>query len=221
MTRKPKEDVKQKILATAEKLFARQGFDATGIDQIAKTADITKSLIYYYFKSKDDILSELFQIFVTKSIKLKLQISDMTWASDSEHDVENILKNNILPFLISQKDFIKIAFTESVKETTSSPHINIFQYINQNFRASFEHAKEHGVELDEDKTNIASFFLFWTPLLSFVIFHDEWSDYYKIDLKRITDLFISAYLSMYKSLVGFKPERSSQTDLSNILKQKK
>jgi len=58
-------------------------------------------------------------------------------------------------------------------------------------------------------------------LLSFVIFHDEWSDYYKIDLKRITDLFISAYLSMYKSLVGFKPERSSQTDLSSILKQKK
>ncbi|MCK9484680.1 MAG: TetR/AcrR family transcriptional regulator, partial [Candidatus Marinimicrobia bacterium] len=50
MTRKSKEDIKQKILDTAETLFAQQGFDATGIDQIAKTAGITKSLIYYYFK---------------------------------------------------------------------------------------------------------------------------------------------------------------------------
>jgi DNA-binding transcriptional regulator YbjK len=44
-----------RILDAAEKLFADKGFDATGTTEIAGTADITKSLIYYYFKNKEAI----------------------------------------------------------------------------------------------------------------------------------------------------------------------
>jgi AcrR family transcriptional regulator len=35
-----------RILDATEKLFADKGFDATGITEIANTADVTKSLIY-------------------------------------------------------------------------------------------------------------------------------------------------------------------------------
>ena len=52
---------KQLIMDTALELFAENGFHATSISQIAKKADISKGLTYNYFKSKDDILSEIME----------------------------------------------------------------------------------------------------------------------------------------------------------------
>ncbi len=202
MTRKPKKDVKQKILDTAEMLFAKHGFDATGIELIAKSAGITKSLIYYYFDSKDEILSQLFQDFITESIKIKKYITDNTIADNSQYNVEQILKDHTLPFLISHKDIIKIAFTESVKEAPVTPHINIFQYFDQNFQANFELVDQYSIQYNKDFANLNGFFLFWAPLFSFVIFSDEWCEYYHCDLESVTDLFIAEYAKMYKLLIS-------------------
>jgi hypothetical protein len=35
---------------------------------------------------------------------------------------------------MKHQDIIKIAFAESLKETSATPHINIFRYFDQNFR---------------------------------------------------------------------------------------
>ncbi|RLE13155.1 TetR/AcrR family transcriptional regulator [Candidatus Aerophobetes bacterium] len=43
------------ILNVAQKLFAQYGFKKTTLDEIARSAHITKSSIYYYFDSKEDI----------------------------------------------------------------------------------------------------------------------------------------------------------------------
>lgn len=47
------------ILDAAEKLIARGGFDATSTSAIAKSADVPKGLLFYYFPSKPDILTAL------------------------------------------------------------------------------------------------------------------------------------------------------------------
>ncbi len=48
---------KEKILQTAVELFARKGFDGTSVDEIARLAQVNKAMIYYYFSSKDELLS--------------------------------------------------------------------------------------------------------------------------------------------------------------------
>lgn len=50
---------KQKILDAALEVFANQGYHSATVDAIAKTAGISKGLMYNYFKSKDDVLQEL------------------------------------------------------------------------------------------------------------------------------------------------------------------
>lgn len=59
MTEKKKEKLvrfnKKNILDAAEKLFAQKGIPQTTMDDIAKTADYSKSTIYVYFKSKEEI----------------------------------------------------------------------------------------------------------------------------------------------------------------------
>ncbi|MFR9750881.1 TetR/AcrR family transcriptional regulator [Nocardia sp. 004] len=52
-------DARQLILDAAEKLFAAQGFDATATAAIAAAAAVPKGLVFYYFPTKESILSAL------------------------------------------------------------------------------------------------------------------------------------------------------------------
>jgi TetR/AcrR family transcriptional regulator len=44
-----------RIVAAAEKIFAEQGIDGARTDAIARAARVNKALLYYYFKSKEDL----------------------------------------------------------------------------------------------------------------------------------------------------------------------
>lgn len=44
-----------RILRAAESLFARQGYDSTTIDQVARAAGLTKGAVYYFFKNKAEL----------------------------------------------------------------------------------------------------------------------------------------------------------------------
>src|SRR3972149_8045022 len=52
---------KARIEQVARREFARQGFDATSIRQIAAEARITKPVLYYYFKNKRDLFLSLLE----------------------------------------------------------------------------------------------------------------------------------------------------------------
>lgn len=54
--REDKIDRKAKIMEVALKLFAEEGFHNTSIAKIAKTAGVSKGLMYNYFESKDELL---------------------------------------------------------------------------------------------------------------------------------------------------------------------
>ena len=52
--------VRGRVVATAVRLFADQGFAATSIKQIAREAGVSQGAMYTYFASKDDLLREIF-----------------------------------------------------------------------------------------------------------------------------------------------------------------
>ena len=52
-------DTRAEILDVAAELFAERGYDATSLREIAERLGITKAALYYYFRSKDDILAAL------------------------------------------------------------------------------------------------------------------------------------------------------------------
>lgn len=49
------------ILQAALRLFVRQGYEHTSIEQIAEEAELSKGLVYFYFESKDQILATLIE----------------------------------------------------------------------------------------------------------------------------------------------------------------
>jgi len=56
----PAVDKRRQILAAAVRVFARQGFHSTRVADIADEAGVAYGLVYHYFKSKDEVLNELF-----------------------------------------------------------------------------------------------------------------------------------------------------------------
>jgi TetR/AcrR family fatty acid metabolism transcriptional regulator len=54
-------DKRERILTAAERIFARHGFFAARVSEIAKEAGVADGTIYLYFKSKDDLLISLFE----------------------------------------------------------------------------------------------------------------------------------------------------------------
>ncbi len=54
-------DKRDRILVAAERIFARHGFFAARVTEIAKEAGVADGTIYLYFKNKDDLLISLFE----------------------------------------------------------------------------------------------------------------------------------------------------------------
>ena len=55
-----REKSRNHIIAKAMEVFAKHGYYKASIEMIAKSAGISKGLIYNYFKSKDDLLESVF-----------------------------------------------------------------------------------------------------------------------------------------------------------------
>jgi AcrR family transcriptional regulator len=57
--RRDAQATKARIINEARELFSKKGFDATTIDDIATASDVNKALIYYYFKNKSGLYSDV------------------------------------------------------------------------------------------------------------------------------------------------------------------
>jgi len=58
---RPAGDKRERILSAAERIFARHGFFAAKVSDVAKEAGVADGTIYLYFKSKDELLISLFE----------------------------------------------------------------------------------------------------------------------------------------------------------------
>ena len=56
----PPSDRRRQILDAGVRVFARQGYHSCRVSDIADEAGVAYGLVYHYFKSKDEVLNELF-----------------------------------------------------------------------------------------------------------------------------------------------------------------
>ena len=61
---------KTEILDVAEKLFFENGLEKTSVNMIVETLGIAKGTVYYYFKSKDDIMKAVLNRFAKRSAEV-------------------------------------------------------------------------------------------------------------------------------------------------------
>ncbi|MFE3441413.1 TetR/AcrR family transcriptional regulator [Nocardia sp. NPDC059180] len=66
----------QEILDAAAKVFARKGFAASRIDDVAAEAGIAKGTVYLYFDSRDALLTGVFASYVAETAQVLAELGD-------------------------------------------------------------------------------------------------------------------------------------------------
>ena len=90
-----KEEKKKALLAAARKVFAKKGFAATKIDDVAREADIGKGTVYEYFRSKDDIF---FALYEEMKIALHRRIFELDNALPPKEKLRSLVHSALLAF---------------------------------------------------------------------------------------------------------------------------
>jgi AcrR family transcriptional regulator len=101
---KDPEERRRELIDTAEHLFMERGYEHTAISDIVKELNIAQGTLYYYFRSKEDILEAV----VEKSIAV-LEQNVIEIVSDDGVDEAirlNAAINGILGFVSQRNDFI-------------------------------------------------------------------------------------------------------------------
>ncbi|MFJ2675506.1 TetR family transcriptional regulator [Streptomyces sp. NPDC087525] len=62
---------RERVLAAAARLFATQGINATGMEQVAEEAPVSKRTLYAHFRTKNDLVIAHLQSLVTSGVTLE------------------------------------------------------------------------------------------------------------------------------------------------------
>lgn len=103
---------RERILTEAVELFYKKGYLPTNVDEIAQQLGATKPFVYYHFKSKIDLLSEVCR----RVIREALEVTEAAAASDA-------------PPVVKLEDFVR-RFTDLVLERHKYTSIYFREQLN-------------------------------------------------------------------------------------------
>jgi len=108
-------DKRDRILRAAVKVFAKNGFYATRVSEIAKAAGVADGTIYLYFKNKDDVLITIFEDGIQQLLAILREVA----ASEQPFDerITRIIELQ-LGLLEDQRDLAEV-ITVNLRQSSS------------------------------------------------------------------------------------------------------
>ncbi|MDP3446081.1 MAG: TetR/AcrR family transcriptional regulator [Ignavibacteria bacterium] len=100
---------KNSILASATKVFAKEGYDNASVDEIALQANVAKGTFYYHFKSKEDLFISLIS---TGTDKLSEQMSEAADKYSNPIDKVGIIVESQYKFFSENNDLCRVLLSE-------------------------------------------------------------------------------------------------------------
>jgi AcrR family transcriptional regulator len=192
-----KESAKEKIMKVATSLFAKKGFDAATVDEIAEKAKVNKALIYYYYKNKDDLLAKIFDSFMGKVlIRFQELFSKMESKEvfNSKNRVGEIMRI-LLSFLMENEELLKIMLMESIKGKRD-PFLEIMKrQTGKQLVELVDEARGKGITLDKEVTQmwVTEFFTGSIPMIIYIVYRNRWAKFFGIDTEILDNMFINAF----------------------------
>lgn len=215
------EETKKRIIEVAEHQFADKGFDAARVDDIAQDAGVNKALIYYYFKSKEDILNHLIKTFFTQVTaitvefvkenvismikKEKLDIQQNRWCFSSEGDARNFYDalmgyyEKVVDFTISHRRIARIIVFESLKN--GKHHNALFRLQDLLYQRKESSLYQTIWETDKEFTyssdqRVFDSFFGLVPIFNFAAYFEDYMAASKMNETELRESFLRAYQKM-------------------------
>lgn len=188
---------KEIILNVAREVFAEKGFDGARVDEIAKRAKVNKALIYYYFESKEQILTELIETCIQDTINNKNQLIQTLQPSENfnffDSKLMDLLLNQGFKLYESKKDIFNIILSEALKDNATK--INIFKMFETIFVDGTKRIQQMGYEVTDYDMEMITFYFYFSfmPMLNFLTLGEKWAEYNQTDYQVLKEKFIGLY----------------------------
>jgi len=192
MVRKNIPDARNRILQAAIKVFAEKSFEGSRVDEIAQDANVPKSVIYYHFKSKEEILEVLIQDFIQDYLKL-ITMTEMDTHQKRAEQLSERFEEKYSKFEKNNADLIRIIFIESLKKSNKQPVI--FKMVETMIEKEMKF--HHWSDEEKHERLVAEFFTRFIPNYAYTCFCESWTDYFSVGKEDLDRLFAKIFMATH------------------------
>jgi AcrR family transcriptional regulator len=187
---------RQVVLRTAARIYSRNGFHETTLADIADKLNVSKPALYYYFRSKDDILFECHRLAIEAIIDGDNPMPSRDEASGRER-LEEFLRRYVRMVVDDFGTCLVMTGTNALEPENRGQVVEGRRQIDSMLRELLEHGNADGTLACVD-TKLAAMFIFgamnWIPRW----FHADGS----LGLEEVADRLIEFVLNA----IGPRPD---------------
>ncbi len=133
----------RQILQAARTVLARRGFAGTTVNLVAAEAGVSRGLLHYYFKNKEDLLARVIQENMAASVIL---VQDLFGSSRSAAEMADRVVDAMQQLLQHDPDFFSLFF-EAEAAARQSPALKTqLQTLYGNFRRAIQKGLQAAVD---------------------------------------------------------------------------
>ncbi len=201
MSEKEKQKTEDKIMQAAKDVFVKKGKSGARMQEIADKAGINKSLLHYYYRSKDKLFGAVFQFAFSRFAP------NLFEAIDKSDDIFEVIEIFISKYLdiINKNPFIPMFILNEVNKKDTGLVVRILKNSGMNIEV-FENLVDKGIKNKKIKKvnpkslliNILALCVFpyiGRPLTEIMIFNNDKDEYDKFlegRKKEVTELIINS-----------------------------
>lgn len=220
-------ETRERIINAAIELFSQKGYDATRVNDIASVANVNKALIYYYFKSKQDILDFMVHSLLNNAVSITMDFIHTNIVQmikkgcldilpDRLHFVNEEAKQEfiqntckfyerVVDYALEKRSIIRILMLESLK---NGKHQNsLFQMMdfvanneNNPIFKTISNADQDFAYSDE--MVLFRFFFSIIPIVSFAAYYDDYKEVSALSDKELRASFLRVSKIIIASMVS-------------------
>lgn len=155
------EETKKLILESAAKLFAKKGYDAVTIREIAKDAGCSHTTIYLYFKDKETLLHEL-SVPSLQELHHKLKVISKVDSLSADIKLKE-LSLEYISFCLKNRSMYDVFFNAKSSRVDEKPELHINQLRIEIFEL-LKSVIEENLSISDDEQLLAFSRIFYYQL---------------------------------------------------------
>ncbi|MGI6624525.1 MAG: TetR/AcrR family transcriptional regulator [Limnochordia bacterium] len=220
------DDPRARILNASIELFSQKGYDATRVSEIAESAEVNKSLIYYYFKSKEEILDTLLDALMNQLTALSMDFIDnfvVPMIKDGRLDIDGdrfefvdsaaaeYFKDHLtthyerlVDYLLKERSVVRILMFESLRHGRKhdSSLFRFFELLDKNpSNPAYSTIRSADEDFEySDDTVFFKFFFSLIPLVSIAAYYDEYKAKSLLSDERMKELTLRSLEMLVKGV---------------------
>jgi len=194
---------KELILASSEKLFVEKGFAGTSINDIAAEADFSRTSIYQYFSSKEEIYLQILERYteplterLTKATENAATVPDKIRAFLDELRKMKSEKSNFFELYFIQRHQVEPRLPDELRTQLNEKRRRLENVFREFYREGVEKGEVRAIRF-KDASN-----LFFAQIMGMMLLHEYYGNEFDVSLDEHLDMSLQLYLEFVRKVDG-------------------